>query len=330
MIHGGDIWSFAKEQNIEPHSVIDLSSNINFVKPKIDIDLNRVDTSPYPTYREMEDKIKILYGLKDIELFNGATTAISSLFRDIEPSEVVIYAPAYGEYLRTAQLMGVKSRIINRLRDELFDVPFGSMVIFVNPSTPDGVYYELDELMEYWISRECSILIDESFLQFTDFKSLSNYIESYERVYILKSMTKYYGSAGVRVGVVASSEIAIKRLKSKEPLWKISELDCAFILSALRDTTFDRLSRDKNREAKDFLIKSLESSSLIERVYHSDVNFLLARLNSVTGEEFNRLISTKNIMVRECYNFHGLDNRYIRVAVKSIDDLRNLTSIILF
>jgi len=35
-------------------------------------------------------------------------------------------------------------------------------------------------------------------------------------------------------------------------------------------------------------------------------------------------------MVRECYNFHGLDNRYIRVAVKSIDDLRNLTSIILF
>jgi len=118
-------------------------------------------------------------------------------------------------------------------------------------------------------------------------------------------------------------------LKSKEPLWKISELDCAFILSALRDTTFDSLSRDKNREAKDFLIKSLESSSLIERVYHSDVNFLLARLNSSTGEEFNRLISTKNIMVRECYNFHGLDNRYIRVAVKSIDDLRSLTSIIL-
>ena len=63
-----------------------------------------------------------------------------------------------------------------------------SFVIFVNPSTPDGQLYDINILMEYWMSQNCTILVDESFLDFTNGESMIKYIKEYDKLYILKSI----------------------------------------------------------------------------------------------------------------------------------------------
>ncbi len=70
--------------------------------------------------------------------------------------------------------------------------------------------------MEHWIKQNCTILIDESFLDFTkkriSFKILK---KNYEKLYILKSMTKFYSSAGIRIGTIISSKKEYKKTKRK-------------------------------------------------------------------------------------------------------------------
>ena len=117
----------------------------------------------------------------------------------------------------------------------------------------------------------------------------------------------------------------IKYLKSKEPLWKISEFDSQYLQSALRDNNFIKKSNQINNKAKDYLINFLEDSLFIDRLYLSTANFILLKLKNINAIEFQKELSSSNIMVRNCSNFHFLDKSFVRVAIKNIDKLEILT-----
>jgi len=325
--HGGNVIAFAKEVGCGVDEVIDLSSNINFVKPHIDIDFNSLDISAYPNYSKLYEAIANRYNilLSNIELFNGATVGIHTLFRELNLKHCTLYAPLYGEYEHSAKTYGYNVDYINRFDKIEQRVEENSFVIFVNPSTPDGSFYKLDSLMQEWMSKGCTILIDESFLDFTPYESAIKYLKSYDKLYILKSMTKFYSSAGMRVGAIFSNEQNIKYLKSKEPLWKISEFDSQYLQSALRDNNFIKKSNQINNKAKDYLINFLEDSLFIDRLYLSTANFILLKLKNINAIEFQKELSSSNIMVRNCSNFHFLDKSFVRVAIKNIDKLEILT-----
>jgi len=196
------------------------------------------------------------------------------------------------------------------------------LVIFVNPSTPDGKFYNIESLMKKWTDKNCTILIDESFLDFTPYESAIKYIALYEKLYILKSMTKFYSSAGMRIGAIFSNTNNIEKLKYKEPLWKISEFDSQYLQSALRDREFSEQSKKINHEAKEYLIAFLKESSLVKKVYDSTANFILVELQNIKAEALQSKITSSKIMVRNCSSFEFLDDSFIRVAVKEMDKLK--------
>jgi threonine-phosphate decarboxylase len=327
--HGGDIKAFATEVNCAIGEVIDLSSNINFVQPKLDIDFNTLDISAYPNYDDLYEAIAKNYhiNIEQIELFNGATTAIYALFRELNLDHCTLYAPCYREYQKSAELYGYTIEYLNRF-DNINTTPKeNSLVIFVNPSTPDGKFYPIDRLMKIWIEKGCTILIDESFLDFTPFESATKYLD-YPKLYILKSMTKFYSSAGVRIGAIISNQENIKRLQKSEPLWKISEFDSHYLQSALRDETFSKKSRTINDEYKNYLVEILKKSNLIEKVYPSSANFVLVKLKDITATAFQERLKKDKIMVRNCANFEFLDDSFVRIAVKEIRLLKILQNLL--
>lgn len=320
--HGGDVNGFAEYYGCTPEEVIDLSSNINFITPSVDF--STVTLNAYPNYEKLIQTLADYYNIRpdELELFNGGSSAIFSLMRFFDHPSCTIYSPAYLEYKKAAILHGKKLNLINRFECINTDVAEGSLVIFVNPSTPDGHYYDVDTLMKQWIAKRCTILIDESFLEFCGGESVSRYLQTYDKLYILKSQTKFYGCAGMRVGIVLSSCENIRALKEKEPLWKISALDNHFLITALKDKPFLALSHQRNDEAKAYLSAILKNSSLFERVLPSDANFFLVRLATMYAKEFREKLVPYKIMVRDCSNFDFLDERYVRIAVKSIPELK--------
>lgn len=317
--HGGQIEKFALELGCEVDEILDLSSNINFIKPKINIDFNTLDISSYPTYDKLYEKIAFNYEVQkdEIELFNGGSSAIFTLFRNLALKNCTIYSPAYLEYKKASLNFGYELDLINRFEEKTAVVKQNSLVIFVNPSTPDGNYYELEELMKNWMQNSCTILIDESFLDFCDKPSAIKYLKTYDKLYILKSMTKFYSSAGIRVGTIVSRKENIAKLKEFEPMWKLSQFDSIYLQEALNDKEFKAISKEINIKNRAELEEILKSSSLVEKIYESRANYLLVKLKNINASKFQELLKPYKIMVRDCSNFDFLDDSFVRVAVKS-------------
>ena len=317
--HGGQIVEFAKALNCKIEKVVDLSSNINFIKPDVHIDFNNLDISSYPIYDKLYEKIASTYKInpEQMELFNGGSSAIFALFKHLDLKHCSIYSPAYLEYKKACVNFGYELRTINRFENMNLPVKNGSLVIFVNPSTPDGTYYDMDALMEYWMEINCVILIDESFLDFCDGESAIKYLEKYDKLYILKSMTKFYSSAGIRVGTIVSSKKNIDSLKRFEPMWKLSTFDSSYLQAALNDKNFKRISKAINVKNRLELEKILEKSNLVESIYQSRANFVLVKLKNIKANELQEKLKAYKIMIRNCENFDFLDDTYVRIAVKS-------------
>ena len=197
--HGGNVVAFAEAMRCGVDEVIDLSSNINFVRPKLDVDFNTLDVSAYPNYKKLSNSIAQRYAIEasNIELFNGATVGIHTLFRGLRElglNHCSLYAPLYGEYASSAKTFGYEIELVNRFENIEDEVQENSLVIFVNPSTPDGAFYDIEALMQRWIAQGCTILIDESFLDFTPYHSAIAYIEHYDKLYLIP---KCLGRGGV-------------------------------------------------------------------------------------------------------------------------------------
>ena len=172
--HGGQIELFAQELSCDIDEVIDLSSNINFTKPQINIDFNNIDISSYPTYSKLFTSLANNYKVNtsQIELYNGGSSAIFSLFSHLKKEHCTIYSPAYLEYKKASITYNYEYDLINRFTQMNRAVQKNSLVVFVNPSTPDGQYYDIENYLQAWDKLNCTVLIDESFLDFTNYKSV--------------------------------------------------------------------------------------------------------------------------------------------------------------
>ena len=324
--HGGDIYAFADRLGISPDEVVDFSSNINRYRPKIDCDFNRLDVSRYadPHYTDLKKILAEKYGvaLSQIALFNGASSAIAMLVPRFE--EVVIYAPAYGEYRRFAK----RVTLIDRFGEPGKLPPENALVVFVNPATPDGKFYDLEALFSVWEARNNTVLIDESFLEFTEFASAAAYLQRYKKLYILKSLTKFYACAGVRVGVVLSHEANISEIEERAPMWPLSTYDVAYISEALRDAGFGAAACAKLAVDKRLLHEVLVKSPYVEKVYPSDANFFLVRLRGIDAVDLQAKCDKEAILIRNCAGFDFLDRFHVRFAVREKADIMKLSRVL--
>jgi hypothetical protein len=192
--------------------------------------------------------------------------------------------------------------------------------------SPDGTIYDVKAFLPIWSEAGCTVIVDESFLDFTDGDSVMGEVERYDNLYVVKSMTKYYGAAGVRVGFVASCEKNIQKLQSREPLWKLSGFDAWYISKALEDSGFNDRSRRENGEAKAMLCDVMESSGLFSQILPSSANYICVKLKNNTAKKLQERLSESKILIRDCSNFDGLDESYVRFAVKAKADISALAS----
>jgi threonine-phosphate decarboxylase len=334
MQHGGNIIAFAAQIGCLPEQVLDFSANINPLQAVDVRDLLSVSLTPYsdPDYRALKQAIVQRYPLPDnadIDVFNGASAAIFALLRYLQPRDVVLYAPLYGEYERLAKRLGCNIHIINRLDNisQTHAIPNGATVIFVNPATPDGTLYDLPDLFAQWTAADCHIIIDESFLDFCTAESAMAQLAHYEKLTIIKSLSKFYGCAGIRVGFIAANADFIQQLKQLEPAWKLSSLDMAYTQLALANTDFIEQTRLQTECNRALLWQVLHESGLFADIYPSAANFLLARLHDGNdGYQLQAQLASARILIRVCENFIGLDKQYVRFAVKDKTGIEQLAS----
>jgi len=315
MKHGANIYKYAKKLGCNAEDIVDFSSNINLYNPKNNFSITSALTNKYAdsSYKKLKNIISKNYQIKksNIALFNGASSAIFELFKHLDAKRVYLYAPLYGEY---EDALDAKTKLIkiNRFKNLHQKVKKGSTVVFVNPSTPDAKNYDLSDLMAYWQKRNCTIILDESFLEFEGLASYRHNIQTYDKLYIIQSFTKFYSCAGVRIGAIFSSKDNVKKFKIAR--WNISSFDVAFLSQRLQDKKFILKSKELHLKQKKELKNILKTSNLFSKIYKSKSNFFLCK-SKHAKELFKHLLKHK-ILVRDASSFDFLDTKHLRFAVK--------------
>ena len=316
MKHGANIYKYAKKIGCKANEIIDFSSNINIYHPKIDIKPTNSMLVQYADTNYLDLKLSIAkkYKIKktQIALYNGATTAIFELFKTLKEKNIYLFAPLYGEYEKA--IPKEKNIIkVNRFKNLDIKLKKNSIVVFVNPSTPDGKHYDLKELFKIFKQKKCTVIVDESFLEFQNLKSLRDKIKNYKKLYIIQSFTKFYSCAGIRIGAIFSNKTNIKKLKT--PLWNLSSFDAQFLRKRILDKKFDKKSKKLHKKYKKQLFNILKNSKLFSKIYESDTNFFLVKTKKAK-KIFNHLIESK-ILVRKCDSFDFLGDNHLRFGVKN-------------
>ncbi len=325
MTHGGNIFKAAQICGCKPEEIIDFSSNINICAPRVQIKPDTAMIRRYgdPEYRELYDAIAETYGLTagEVALFNGASSAIFSLFEALRPAHCRLYAPLYGEYKRAAEHYAGEVTLVNRFEALEERPPRGSTVVFVNPSTPEGRCYNLERLMALWQEQECTVIVDESFLEFTGKPSVRRFLGTYEKLYIVQSLTKFYACAGVRVGALFSRPENLAALP--RPAWPLSSFDAAHMSAALRDPRHASHSRKAQLKGSSALREILEAVPFFEQVYAGEANYVMVKSYEKAEIVKERLLAHR-ILIRDCSDFDFLGDRHLRFSVKQKSDLKAL------
>lgn len=318
------LYTFAKNLDCTIDEVLDLSSNINFLTPEIEMNLVDLPLKPYPNYEKLIHKLSMQYKISkgQFELFNGGSSAIFSLFKTLQINDCVIYSPTNIEYKKASLKFGYKTHLINRFEEYEGEFPQNALVVFSNPSTPDGIFYEIEELLKFWKGRNGVVLIDETYLDFTNHPSATRFLNQYENLYILKSMGEFYGVGGILVGVLISQTTNIKYFQEFEPLLKLSTFDTIYLTLALEDKIFKKVSKTLTVKNSILLENILKASPLFDKIYPSCANFILAKLKNLSVSEFQESLLPHKIMVHDCSNFDFLDRNFVRIAIKSEEDMR--------
>ena len=316
MKHGAGIYKVAKKLGCKPKKILDFSSNINSYCKQTKVNLNYNELSRYgdSSYTKLKKTISKNYSLKknQIALYNGASSAIFELFKQLNNKDVTLYAPLYGEYEKAAQLTNKQIIKIKRSSNFYKKPKKNSLVVFVNPSTPDGTFYNINKLLKLWKNQNCTVIVDESFLEFESLPSCRAELNNFKKLYIIQSFTKFYACAGIRIGAIFSNKSNIKKLT--QPLWNLSSYDVKFLTKRLNDKKFKKDAKHAHKKNKKELLKILKKSSHFSKVVQSDTNFILTKAKM--SKKLTSTLLKKRILIRECGSFDTLSNRWLRFGVK--------------
>ncbi|BCN93195.1 threonine-phosphate decarboxylase [Thiomicrorhabdus immobilis] len=338
--HGGQIYTLAAQQGLSADEAltecVDFSASIApwfFAEAP---HFNPLALLHYPdsTHQSLINTIQNRFQIdRDcITVSNGISSAILNLFAYLRPKNTVLYTPIFGEYERVALSYGSKIQRIERLSqtqesafsansiEKLAQIPIAknSLVVWVNPSTPDGRYVSLQELkplFDLWQQQDCWVLLDESFLPFISFDpkiSGRSLLDTWPKLIVLQSLTKYYACPGLRVGAVFAHPDFLTQWPQAH--WPVSAIDQALLLQRMQDHSLESQNHILQTQLKTDLIRALQESPLVKTIYPGQVNFILVKTR-IKAQVIQQALAKTGILVRDCQNF-GLGDYSLRLAVK--------------
>ena len=341
-VHGGEVWEAASKIGLRKEEVLDFSSNVNPLGPSKkafeSIKANLTQISSYPDSDSAELRKAIANRFKGISKDNviagNGSTELIYLFVEtfMKKGDVaLIPAPTFGEYERAIRKMGEEPKHIKPNSDFQFnpaifahDLSGVKIVFFCNPNNPTSVLTPPENLtafVERALEENVFVFLDEDFLEFVDEEehfSLIGKIRRYPNLFVLRSFTKIFGLTGLRIGYGMASEEIINILLNAKIPWNVNCLAQAAAIAALEDEEHLKKTRELIKDEKAFLMRELMQIEAF-KTYPADANFIFIdiRQSGFTAVQLKEKMLRDGILIRDCSSFRGLDEYYIRIAVKT-------------
>jgi len=340
--HGGINYIELEQLGTSPETVLDFSVSTNPFGPPPGIReaLGSASIENYPDSEATELRQSLAKKLNispdNLLIGSGSTELIRLVALAYFGAEdsVLIPQPTYGEYEVACHLVSAKVLKQPMPKEANFQLntaetadlirkhqPKG--IFLCNPNNPTGQYLSKEEVKEILsITKDSLVILDEAYIAFTENAWTSLDLVSWGNLVILRSMTKDYALAGLRLGYAISAEPIISVLKRVRPPWNVSSVAQKAGVLALNADDYLETCGVMIQEAKEFLLKELTCLGLSP--LPSQTNFFLVKVDNAA--EFRQALLKRGILVRDCASF-GLPD-YIRLAPRTIAECQRLITAI--
>ena len=349
--HGGDKYAALWSEK-ESLTILDFSANTNplgmpkNVKEKTMASIEYSDAYPDPFARKLTQKICEKHAKNHgmeipnswVVCGNGAADLIFRTVYGLDLKKVLIPSPTFSEYedalreknilvenfyLKEENNFEFTEEILEKLENKLEEKIDG--VFICNPNNPVGNLINprlMDEILKKSKERNIYAFVDECFLELTGKErdySLVPKLKDYDNLVIFKAFTKTYAMAGLRLGYIISSneEITDKIFSIGQP-WSVSTPAQAGGIAALDENYYVEKSVAYIKEQRKILEEFLKAWNF--KVYKGYANYIF--FYHKKGKIFLEEMKKRGILIRNCENYRGLTEGYMRIAIKSESENR--------
>lgn len=339
-IHGGNVYETARHLGCAPEDLLDFSASINPLGPPpglldaLAAAYGRLQHYPDIHNRLLVDALARRHGVapQQVVVGNGSTELIYALPRVLRVSRVLTALPTFTEYVRAFAVSGVtvarcQAHWENGLQPtadqllERLDRDRPEALLVTHPGSPSGTL--LSESMRAWLVEETrrrgvALVVDEVFIDFCEEASFLPHLEDHPRMVLIRSMTKFYGIPGLRLGyLLASPEISAAAARHLPP-WSVNTLAQVAGAYCLGREDYRRQTLELVNGQRDRLKGELERMGVFS-VLAGRANYLLVRMHETLPDSLalqDALLRRDRILIRECASFDGLTPRDFRIAVR--------------
>lgn len=338
--HGGNIEKALIQYRLSAKKVIDFSANINplgipshIIQKTICKALYYADRYPDPEYTDLRKELSSWYGVQPQNILpdNGSVSLIYLIPRALGLKRTLIPIPAFSEYEKSVCLAGGRPLFLKPLKDFSLDIDAllkqlkGSDSLYIgNPSNPTGLLIAKDDLtriIKDAKAKNITVIIDEAFIEFTENHKKDTFIKEAPRsgnLIVIRSMTKYFAMAGLRLGMAIARQEIIARLKKFQPPWPVNSVAMSAAIEFIKDKKYISDSFILMRDERNFLYTSLAAFTWLE-TWQPSANFIFCKIRDgrMTAATLRDRLAKKGTLIRDCSNFRGLDSSFFRVAVRT-------------
>lgn len=269
---------------------------------------------------------------------NGTAELIKSLMENISGNIGMVY-PTFEEYPhRKKDVEVIPYYVVDKDFDYSVDDIMSyyegkdiSAIVLVNPDNPSGHFISKKDILrlEDWCrSKGRKLIVDESFIDFVEDDEWHTLLDmevllNHPSLIVLKSISKSFGVAGLRLGVIATADTdLIAFMKKDVAIWNINSFAEYYlqIIEKYRDDYYEAMEKFKEVRRR-----YLDKLSKIKgfKVYPSQANYVMCHIeNSVTSTELaDILLNRYNVLIKNLASKEGLNKgNYVRLSVKSDEE----------
>lgn len=331
----------AQDFNLNKDDIIKLGSNENPWGPSpkameaIKNEIKSINRYPESQLKELVSEIAEYAGVKDSQVIIGGDGAdeiidvLAKTFID-EGDEFIVPLPSYMYYEYLLQQYGAKPVYAkwdlekNELDvDSIFEAISDKtkMMFLCSPNNPTGTLIDKDVLVEIASKNpEILIVIDEAYFEYSEVTN-KDLINDFDNIFIIRTMSKVLGLAGMRIGYGLACEEIIEYMHRIKPVFSLTRLSFVAALNTFRDKQYIEDSIKKGIESRQYLYDEVSKIDGLH-VFPSKSNFMLidVRKTGFTASELAHELMKRGIIVRDCTSFKGLDEYWIRISICTLEE----------
>lgn len=333
--HGADGYQIAKKYGVPKEKLIDFSSNITFyVSEKLEEMLPRAlhEAMQYPdcSYMHLRQALGAYLEIpKEWVIPGNGASELISLCAAILKGPVLLVQPTFSEYEKALKLAGVATKpfVLDKekafaleehlLQKEAMDC---QAIWLCNPNNPTGQVMVLEKIVDFVKKQDKLLIVDETFMDYVPKRekvSLVKKLFETKNIIIIQAVTKFFGLPGLRLGYLLTSNEKIREeIRKRQMPWSVNSFANVLVPMMLEDTMYQESVRAYYIAERKRMKQELSKLRTI-KVYDSYANFFLLELKKGSASAIKEwLIQHHHILIRDASNFLGLNQNFIRIAVK--------------